>query len=176
MSTCVGLRYGRQPFNATIAFLDSGASVIPTCPRTRGPISSRPLAGPTAFDWHFHSPAHLAFCVPTVAPGQRYRNINLLSIDYAFRPRLRIRLTHGRTNLPQETLDYRWAGFPPALSLLMPASSLASTSRSVPLTLYRGHDAFLPLCLRRARGFGSGLESRSFSARHHSTSELLRTL
>ena len=49
------------------------------------------------------------------------RNINLLSITYASRPRLRIRLTHGRIILPQETLDLRRPGFSPGLSLLMPA-------------------------------------------------------
>ena len=53
-------------------------------------------------------------------PHQR-RNINLLSITYAFRPRLRVRLTHGRIILPQETLDLRRGGFAPPLSLLMPA-------------------------------------------------------
>jgi hypothetical protein len=49
------------------------------------------------------------------------RNINLLSITYAFRPRLRYRLTHGRIILPQETLGLRRPGFSPGLSLLMPA-------------------------------------------------------
>ena len=39
------------------------------------------------------------------------RNINLLSITYAFRPRLRIRLTHGRIILPQETLGLRRQDF-----------------------------------------------------------------
>ena len=31
---------------------------------------------------------------------QQYRNLNLLSIDYAFQPRLRPRLTQGRSALP----------------------------------------------------------------------------
>ena len=51
----------------------------------------------------------------------RRRNINLLSITYAFRPRLRIRLTHGRIILPQETLGLRRPSFSLGLSLLMPA-------------------------------------------------------
>ena len=33
---------------------------------------------------------------------QRYRNINLLSIDYAFRPRLRVRLTLGGFTVPRK--------------------------------------------------------------------------
>ena len=51
----------------------------------------------------------------------RCRNINLLAITYALRPRLRFRLTHGRFILPQETLGLRRPGFSPGLSLLMPA-------------------------------------------------------
>ena len=49
------------------------------------------------------------------------RNINLFSITYAFRPRLRYRLTHGRIILPQETLGLRRPDFSSGLSLLMPA-------------------------------------------------------
>ena len=51
----------------------------------------------------------------------RCRNINLLPITYAFRPRLRNRLTHGRIILPQETLGLRRQDFSSCLSLLMPA-------------------------------------------------------
>jgi hypothetical protein len=51
---------------------------------------------------------HLAGCSPS---GQRHdvydlsnwcRNINLLSIDYAFRPRLRVRLTLGGFTFPRK--------------------------------------------------------------------------
>ena len=52
---------------------------------------------------------------------RRCRNINLLTITYAFRPRLRIRLTHGRIILPQETLGLRRQSLSLCLSLLMPA-------------------------------------------------------
>ena len=51
----------------------------------------------------------------------QHRNIDLFSITYAFRPRLRYRLTHWRIILPQETLGLRRPGFSPGLSLLMPA-------------------------------------------------------
>ena len=51
----------------------------------------------------------------------QHRNIDLFSITYAFRPRLRDRLTHGRIILPQETLDLRRPDFSSGLSLLMPA-------------------------------------------------------
>ena len=37
---------------------------------------------------------------PSITPTRWYRNINLLSIDYAFRPRLRFRLTPGGRTFP----------------------------------------------------------------------------
>ncbi len=45
----------------------------------------------------------LAVLVPPFGQtdATRYRNINLLAIDYAFRPRLRTRLTLGRRALPR---------------------------------------------------------------------------
>ena len=36
------------------------------------------------------------FLHPRITPQGRFRNINLIAIDYAFRPRLRSRLTLGR--------------------------------------------------------------------------------
>jgi hypothetical protein len=54
-------------------------------------------------------------------PPCRCRNINLLAITYPFRARLRVRLTHGRIILPQETLGLRRQDFSSCLSLLMPA-------------------------------------------------------
>ena len=47
---------------------------------------------------------HLPSRVPpsVVTPLQRYRNINLSSIDYAFRPRLRVRLTLGGFTVPRK--------------------------------------------------------------------------
>ena len=39
---------------------------------------------------------------PSIAQTRWYRNINLLSIDYAFRPRLRIRLTLGGRTCPRK--------------------------------------------------------------------------
>ena len=37
---------------------------------------------------------------PSITPTRQYRNINLSSIDYAFRPRLRVRLTPGGRTFP----------------------------------------------------------------------------
>lgn len=46
----------------------------------------------------------LAFLVPpsVITEATWYRNINLFAIDYAFRPRLRTRLTLGRRALPRK--------------------------------------------------------------------------
>ena len=60
-------------------------------------------------------------------PTGRYRNINLLSITYAFRPRLRARLTLGGLTFPQETLGLRRTSFSLVLSLLISASALQQT-------------------------------------------------
>ena len=55
----------------------------------------------------------------------RYRNINLLSIAYA--TRLGLGPTNpGTITVAQETLLFRWAGFSPALWLLIPAFSLVT--------------------------------------------------
>ena len=48
-----------------------------------------------------------AITFPSASPqgsktDQKYRNINLLSIDYAFRPRLRVRLTLGGFTVPRK--------------------------------------------------------------------------
>ncbi len=55
----------------------------------------------------------------SVTPVWWYRNINLFSIDYASRPRLRDRLTLSRLTLLQETLGFRREGFSPSFSLLV---------------------------------------------------------
>ena len=62
-------------------------------------------------------------CRALVTIHNRYGNINPLSIAYA------TRLGLGPTNpgtiiVAQETLLFRWAGFSPALWLLIPAFSL----------------------------------------------------
>ena len=48
----------------------------------------------------FPFPVHAFPLCPHSSVIQQYRNLNLLSIDYVFRPRLRSRLTQGRSALP----------------------------------------------------------------------------
>ena len=116
---------------------------------------------------------------PSIAPTEWYRNINLLSIDYAFRPRLRIRLTLGGRTFPRKPWDFGVRNFHPDFRYSCLHGHLRTVhgrfrSRFIPCTTLFYHPT-APRCCR-VRGFGSGLESRSSSARNHSTSELLRTL
>ena len=48
----------------------------------------------------FPFPAHAFHMRPHSSVHMRYRNLNLLSIGYVFRPRLRSRLTQSRSALP----------------------------------------------------------------------------
>ena len=103
LSTCVGLRYGCgmshsgfswhmvrmlrylpfAPLNAT-GFMPGGFSSL----------------APPALAPGFPFPAHAFLMRPRSSVMPQYRNVNLLSIGYAFRPRLRPRLPQGRSALP----------------------------------------------------------------------------
>ena len=62
-----------------------------------------PIARPTTFHGDVQNPAQLPYSVtPSVITRyQWYRNIYLLCIDYALRPRLSSRLTLGGLALPR---------------------------------------------------------------------------
>jgi hypothetical protein len=82
-----------------------------------------------------------------------------------------------RTSLPEEPLGFRCMGFSPILSLLMSASSLATSPPLLPLWLRPNGNAPLPLVLRQVQRFGGRLEPPYIiGAERHSTSKLLRTL
>ena len=63
---------------------------------------------PTGLDHHFRSVADLAFCVPPLLERQTDSTgiLNLLPIAYAFRPRLRGRLTLGGRTFPRKSWDF----------------------------------------------------------------------
>ena len=88
-----------------------------------------------------------------------YRNVDLFPIAYAYRPRLRDRPDPERTNLPQETLDFRRVRFSRTLSLLVPAGLFRTLHHSLrcDFTAY----GMLPYPSRIApesRSFGDMLE------------------
>ena len=98
--TCGGLRYGRLLFSRAKIFLAVWNQHL----RIRGSSSSRLRLTteriflsslPTRLNTHIQSSACLSSCVPPllITTNNRFRNINLMSIAYAFRPELRFRLT-----------------------------------------------------------------------------------
>ena len=119
---------------------------------------------PTRLNQDNHRLADLPSCVtPSVHAQLRWcRNINLLPIAYALRPRLRVSTHPGWTSLAQETLGFRRAGFSPALSLLMSASALPSGPPLLPVRLLPQGNAPLPTKDSRLwpRSFGIVLEPR----------------
>ena len=105
----------------------------------------------------------LAYPVPpsVIAVGTWYRNINLLSIAYALRPRLRSRLTLSRLALLRNPWTF---GGRVSHSPFVTHASILTSQRStagLPPPLHRTGNAPLPLHARReVRGFGSMLEPR----------------
>ena len=83
-----------------------------------------------------------------------YRNINLLSIDYAFRPRLRSRLTLSRRTFTQESLRNRWRGFSPLFRYSCRHSHFPGLHGWIPPPLHGHGNALLPRILRCTRSFG----------------------
>ena len=67
----------------------------------------------------------------------RLTNINVISIDYAFRPRLRLPAHPAWINLAQEPLGFRRQGLSPCLSLLMSAFSLLIPPSDLTIELHR---------------------------------------
>ncbi len=115
----------------------------------------------------------LAFSVtPSLHYG--YRNICLFSIHYAFRPRVRSRLTQGGRTFPWNP----WAfGVQDShLHLATHTGILTSMRSTVPSGTASPCMQRSPTILYRIRSFGSMLSPGTFSAQGHSTSELLRTL
>ena len=117
---------------------------------------------------------HLALSV-TPSPYNGYRNINLLSIGYACRPRLRSRLTQsGRTFLWKPWVFGAWDSHPRAATHTGILSSFRSTCPFDHASSLKGT---LPYQLVfQFHSFGTMLSPGKFSAQSHSTSELLRTL
>ena len=103
------MRYGQPGFSLEV-FLGSVGST--SLLRSADPHRISELAisriclghPPTCLDQHFHSLDGLPCCVtPSVQTlSNRYRNIHLFPITYAFQPRLRGRLTLGGLPFPRK--------------------------------------------------------------------------
>jgi hypothetical protein len=112
---------------------------------------------------------------PQVNAVRWYGNVDPFSIAYAFRPRLRSRLTLFRLTLNRNP----WAYGGQVSHLSYRYSCLHLLFQKLHHASQRGFCAtgMLPYrCLLTTRSFGAGLDARKFSMPDRSTSELLRTL
>ena len=112
--TCVGLRYGRRAISTRGFSRTHGISQFRRFPKEPSPhhLSVLPLrlspTRPRMTTYRFEPPATTRWMTyPSPSPlastmTRRCRNINLLSITYAYRPRLRIRLTLGGLTWPRK--------------------------------------------------------------------------
>ena len=128
--TCVGCGYGRVLDSSTRIFLGAWRQ-----PHRANALTSplgvhEALDLPGASPYRLGGPANgrtgslLAFSVPpsmSWSPSPRHGNINPSSIAYAFRPRLRSRLTLGGMTCPRKPWAYGEGDSRYPLALLVPA-------------------------------------------------------
>ena len=129
---------------------------------------------PTLLARGFPFRAHALHTCPHSSVLLQYRNLNLLSIGYGFRPRLRSRLTQGRSALPwkpwifgREDSHLSLATHSGILSSILSTAPSGTASSCIQCSS-TNHFWFL--------SFGVVFQPRTFSAQGLSTSELLRTL
>ena len=106
-------------------------------------------------------------------------NINQLPIDYAFRPRLRVRLTLGGFTVPRNPWVCGEQDSHLLSRYLFRHNRFRGVQRSLPSSFTRLERSPTRAQDQRSHAihsFGCALKPRSFSAQNLSTSELLRTL
>ena len=95
--------YGTGPYKFIAAFLDGWSACFATLlfapPHASGLCGGFACRTPPALVPVFPFPAHASLPCPHISFYTEYRNLNLLSIDYVLRPRLRSRLTQSRSAL-----------------------------------------------------------------------------
>ena len=173
--------YGTGAWRAIAAFLGTPCPCFATMLRSASP--ARPLRGdfPSArrllrLRRVFHTRHMLRHMRPHSSATTQYRNISLLSIGYAFRPRLRPRLPQGRSASPWKPwISGRGDSHPPLATHSGILSPRRSTRPHRPASPRRRRSPTGAPC-GAPRGFGGVFQPREFSARGLSTSELLRTL
>ena len=99
---------------------------------------------PTSLAPGYPLPDSIPCLCPHSSVYMRYRNFNLLSIDYVFRPRLRSRLTQSRSALLWKPLDIRPEGFSPS-SRYSFRHSLPSSPPLLTVWLHPASNAPLPM-------------------------------
>ncbi len=101
--------------------------------------------------------------------------MNQFPIDYAFRPRLRGRLTLGRLPLPRKPWAFGGRGSHPSFRYLYLHSLFRYLQRPSQVHLHR-HPECSSTINKLIQSFGNILSPVTLSAHDYSTSELLRTL
>ncbi len=167
--TCVG--FGTACIRYRDAFL--GSRDAWTRPgRTQGSARTFPSG-----QGGFRHPHPLSFSYIALEPYRRCGNVGPLSIGYAFRPGLRCRLTPGGRTCPGKPWDSGGVDFHHTFRYSCPHNRWCEVHG-------RSRAPLRPVAPRspttrpdgRIREFGSTLDSRSFSARSLSSSQLLRTV
>ena len=158
-STCVGLRYGRS---ITYICLFSPPASLTSLLKFQ---SLSPGATNARDELHLRV---------SIFKLERPRNLYRVCIDYAFRPRLNSRLTRGGRTYPRKPQIF---GHYVSHAILATHSgiltSLTSTRTYAHASPIRERS---PTQFKNCLSFGYTLSPVEFSAQHHSTSELLRTL
>ena len=120
--------------------------------------------------------------IPVGISCQRYGNMNPFPIDYAFRPRLRGRLTLGRLTLPRKPQVFGGRVFHPSFRYSYRHSHFCRLQRPSRNTFISCQNAPLPLAARAQARVSepvtsvANLSPVTLSAHKNLTSELLRTL
>ena len=138
-------------------------------------------AAPTCLPQDNHHLGSLSLPRPPIGQTEAtwYRNINLLAIDYAFRPRLRSRLTLSRRTLLRNPWTIGGGDSHPSFvthaGILTPHASTARLRGRFAGLRTLSYRATIPKDRAPAASVTS-LSPVTFSALEHLTSELLRTL
>ena len=126
-----------------------------------------PTAQPYGLTPGYPTPGQPTLLRPFIALTHGYRNINLFSIDYAFLPRLRDRLTLGRLTLPRKPWAYGEQVSHLFYRYLCQHYHFPLVQQVLRLAFIPSGNAPLPPILRWTRGFGAMLSSDTFSAQDH---------
>ena len=123
-----------------------------------------------------HQAGYKTKICPPHRSNKKCWNINQLSIDYAFRPRLRIRLTQRRLPLRWNPWAYGVRVFHPYYRYSCQHSHFRYLQQTLRSTFTGLRNAPLPCKQACIRSFGTRLSPVKSSAQDDSTSELLRFL
>jgi hypothetical protein len=170
--------YGTGVYDAIAAFLDTWPALFPTLSSVRITPLAYAADLPAAHLLRLPrvpSTGRAFHICPHSSDHTQCRNLNLLSIGYDFRPRLRPRLTQGRSASPWNPWIF---GREDSHLSLATHSGILSSIRSTAPCRYRfaAYPMLLYQCIYTFPSFGVVFQPRTFSAQGLSTSELLRTL